>query len=51
LDHLDQGIEDPWFGDQSDFEVTWQLIYGAVPGIVDHVRHELARRPPLLTGA
>lgn len=41
LDHLDQGIEDPWFGDQSDFEATWRLIAAAVPGIVAHVRHEL----------
>lgn len=42
LDHLDQGIEDPWFGDQSDFEVTWKLIAASVPGIVAHVRRELA---------
>ena len=51
LDQLDQGIEDPWFGDQSDFEATWQLIHAAVPGVVEHVRHELTRRPPLLAGA
>ncbi|WP_369045396.1 low molecular weight protein-tyrosine-phosphatase [Sinomonas sp. P10A9] len=42
LDHLDQGIEDPWFGDQSDFETTWKLITAAVPGIVAHVRREIA---------
>jgi protein-tyrosine phosphatase len=42
LDHLDQGIEDPWFGGQSDFELTWRLIAAAVPGIVAHVRRELA---------
>ncbi|KHL04013.1 low molecular weight protein-tyrosine-phosphatase [Sinomonas humi] len=51
LDALDQGIEDPWFGDQSDFESTWQLLNAAVPGIIEHVRHELTRRPPLLAGA
>src|SRR5207244_4454969 len=51
LDHLDQGIEDPWFGDQSDFELTWQLIHAAVPGVVEHVRVELSRRPPVLAGA
>jgi protein-tyrosine phosphatase len=42
LDHLDQGIEDPWFGDQGDFETTWRLIAASVPGIIAHVRRELA---------
>jgi protein-tyrosine phosphatase len=51
LDHLDQGIEDPWFGDQSDFELTWKLIAAAVPGIVAHVRGELAFRDQQLAGA
>lgn len=51
LDHLDQGIEDPWFGGQSDFELTWELIHAAVPGIVEHVRSELTRRPPVFAGA
>ncbi|MEA5453951.1 low molecular weight protein-tyrosine-phosphatase [Sinomonas sp. JGH33] len=51
LDHLDQGIEDPWFGDQSDFELTWELIDAAVPGVVEHVRAELTRRPPALAEA
>ncbi|GAB3277685.1 low molecular weight protein-tyrosine-phosphatase [Sinomonas notoginsengisoli] len=42
LDHLDQGIEDPWFGDHTDFETTWRLIAASVPGVVAHVRRELA---------
>ena len=28
-----------------DFDVTWNLIHAALPGIVAHVRSELARRP------
>ncbi|GAB4098324.1 low molecular weight protein-tyrosine-phosphatase [Sinomonas halotolerans] len=44
LDHLDQGIEDPWFGDHRDFELTWTLLAAAVPGVIEHVRSELARR-------
>jgi protein-tyrosine phosphatase len=51
LDHLDQGIEDPWFGDQSDFELTWKLISAAVPGVIAHVRDELALRDQQLAGA
>lgn len=51
LDPLEKGIEDPWFGDQSDFELTWQLIATALPGIVEHVRRELAVRDRLLTDA
>ena len=44
-DPLDQGIEDPWYGGHADFELTWTLIHAALPGIVEHVRAELARRP------
>ena len=40
-DLLDQGIEDPWYGGHADFEVTWDLIKAAVPGIVEHVRREV----------
>lgn len=35
------GIYDPWFGDTEDFETTWALINGAVPGVVDHVKNVL----------
>jgi protein-tyrosine phosphatase len=46
-DPLDQGIEDPWYGGHADFDVTWNLIQAALPGIVAHIRAELAvgRRP------
>ncbi|HSN37252.1 MAG TPA: low molecular weight phosphotyrosine protein phosphatase, partial [Arthrobacter sp.] len=40
-DPLDQGIEDPWYGGHADFDVTWDLIHAALPGIVAHVRAEL----------
>jgi protein-tyrosine phosphatase len=38
------GIYDPWYGDSADFEATWQMIHDAVPGIVQYVQDELARR-------
>ncbi|MET1064668.1 MAG: low molecular weight protein-tyrosine-phosphatase [Arthrobacter sp.] len=41
-DPLDQGIEDPWYGGQADFDATWDQIHAALPGIVEHVRAELA---------
>jgi protein-tyrosine phosphatase len=40
-DLLDQGIEDPWYGDHTDFDTTWDLIRGSVPGIVEHARARL----------
>ncbi|MEO5993425.1 MAG: low molecular weight protein-tyrosine-phosphatase [Arthrobacter sp.] len=43
-DPLDQGIDDPWYGGHADFDLTWDLIHAALPGIVAHVRTELARR-------
>lgn len=51
-DPLDQGIEDPWYGGHADFDVTWTLIHAALPGIIAHVRAELAlrRRPGLHSG-
>ncbi len=38
------GIYDPWFGDTEDFETTWALINGAIPGVVDYVKNELRDR-------
>lgn len=35
------GIYDPWFGDATDFETTWALINGAVPGVVEYVENAL----------
>lgn len=39
---LDVGIEDPWYGGHHDFDLTWDLIRAAVPGIVAHTRDALA---------
>ncbi|GHD02668.1 low molecular weight protein-tyrosine-phosphatase [Zhihengliuella salsuginis] len=36
----DQGIYDPWYGDEADFETTYVLINGALEGIVEFVRDE-----------
>jgi protein-tyrosine phosphatase len=46
-DPLDQGIEDPWYGGHADFDLTWDLIHAAIPGIMAHVRAGLPtlRRP------
>lgn len=30
-------IEDPWYGNQRDFETAYALIEAAVPGVVDYV--------------
>lgn len=38
----DHGIRDPWYGDDSDFELTWDQLSGAIPGILEHVRAALA---------
>jgi protein-tyrosine phosphatase len=46
-DLLDQGIEDPWYGGHADFDLTWDLIHAAVPGIVEHVRAQLAHQGPV----
>lgn len=35
------GIYDPWFGDEDDFDATWDLILPAIPGIIDHARKAL----------
>lgn len=32
----EQGIYDPWFGDVKDFQVSWELISAAIPGILAH---------------
>ena len=40
----DTGIRDPWYGDESDFEIVWEQIDEATGGIVAHVREQLADR-------
>lgn len=37
------GMDDPWYGDDTDFDVTYAEISAATPGIVDHVRRHLSR--------
>ena len=37
-DLLDQGIEDPWYGGQADFDAVWHQVRSALPGIIEHVR-------------
>lgn len=38
----DLGIDDPWYGGRAAFDRTHAEITAAVPGIVEHVRSELA---------
>jgi protein-tyrosine phosphatase len=47
-DPLDQGIEDPWYGDHRDFEAVWDQVQAAVPGIVQFVRAAIAEEQALL---
>lgn len=46
-DLLDQGIEDPWYGGHADFDVVWQEIHAALPGIIEHVRSAIRQAAPL----
>ncbi|MET3932012.1 protein-tyrosine phosphatase [Arthrobacter sp. OAP107] len=41
-DPLDQGCEDPWYGDHSDFAAVFDQIQASVPGIVEYVRSAIA---------
>ncbi len=34
----EQGIADPWYGGDEDFETTWQEIDAAIPGILRHAQ-------------
>ena len=43
-DLLDQGIEDPWYGCQADFDAVWHQIQAALPGIIEHVRSVIRSR-------
>ncbi len=40
----DLEVADPYFGDRRDFEITYEQLEAAVPGIIDHVRNALAVR-------
>jgi protein-tyrosine phosphatase len=37
-DLLDQGIEDPWYGGQADFDVVWHQVHNALPGLVEYIK-------------
>ncbi|MPV50602.1 MULTISPECIES: low molecular weight protein-tyrosine-phosphatase [unclassified Pseudactinotalea] len=38
----DLEVADPYFGDRRDFEITYEQLRAAVPGILEHVRAALA---------
>lgn len=35
------GMDDPWYGVDDDFDLTYAEITAAAPGIIEHVRSEL----------
>ena len=37
-------MDDPWYGTDPAYDQTYAEITAAIPGIVDHVRAELAAR-------
>ena len=47
-DLLDQGIEDPWYGGQSDFDAVWHQIHAALPGLVNHIKAAVIKDAQLL---
>lgn len=42
----DLGIRDPWYGDAADFDLTWDLVQAAAPGVIDHVRRAVSEDRP-----
>lgn len=40
----DLDVADPYFGDRRDFEITYEQLEAAVPGIIDHLRSAVAVR-------
>jgi protein-tyrosine phosphatase len=47
-DLLDQGIEDPWYGGQADFDAVWHQIHAALPGLVNHIKGAVIKDAQLL---
>ncbi len=37
-DHGDLGIYDPWYGDEKDFYITYEMIRDAVPGVIEYIK-------------
>lgn len=50
-DHLDQGIEDPWYGGHADFDAVWHQIHAALPGLVGHIKTATLAPTGALSGA
>jgi protein-tyrosine phosphatase len=46
-DLLDQGIEDPWYGGQSDFDAVWHQVHDALPGLVEYIKGAVLRNAQL----
>ena len=40
LPESEQGVADPWYGGAEGFETTWEMVVGALPGIVEHAREK-----------
>lgn len=38
----DLGMADPWYGDDADFDLTYEQIQRALPGILERIRSDLA---------
>ncbi|MGL5908427.1 MAG: low molecular weight protein-tyrosine-phosphatase [Phycicoccus sp.] len=38
------GMDDPWYGTDPAYDQTYAEVAGALPGILDHVRADLAHR-------
>jgi protein-tyrosine phosphatase len=36
------GMDDPWYGGDDDFDITYAEVLAAAPGVVEHVRRELS---------
>jgi protein-tyrosine phosphatase len=43
-DEAELDVEDPWYGDRTDFEATLEQVEAAADGIVAFVRQELGAR-------
>ncbi|HHU09152.1 MAG TPA: low molecular weight phosphotyrosine protein phosphatase [Intrasporangiaceae bacterium] len=35
------GMDDPWYGDDDDFDITYAEVVASAPGIVDYVREQI----------
>lgn len=42
VSEAEQGMDDPWYGDDDSFETTYAEVVGAADGVVEHVRDQLS---------